>query len=293
MGKFGERLPLAFFGGADPASSSALTACDGAWLVAYARDRRDPEVEADWTRPLRRDDFDFNFCHARVLRGLGHLEWAAFLHDQHRAWRFENLALDYGAGGGGPEIERRLAVADQALPQDIRRVAGVDLFMGTTPTRVRPIVTRSNHQLEGDYILTLVKRGEPLIDRLWPGLTNDKKLVDEIFTLFLGGLKSIIGLPRGFAEIPAEEHKGWPQELIELLKLFGALKSQAAGVTVETDENGAFVFYAGGSRNFLAKGRKDILMAAMYCYLAFATWVEAMASGLFRREGEGCQDGTW
>lgn len=269
-----------FFGGADPASSSSLTACDGAWMVGYADDLRDPSVEADWSRRVTRDDFRFNFCFGRVLRGLGHLEWAAYLHAQHRAWRFENIALDYGAGGGGPEIERRLAVPDQELPQEIRRVDGVDVVLASTRQRVKPIVTRSNHQLEGEYILTLVKRGDPLVDRLFPGMQGDKKLVDEIFTLFLGGLKSNLGWPRSFAEMGAEEHRGWPQERIEILKVLLGLKTQAAAVTVEMEENGGFKFYTGGARNFTVRGRKDILMAAMYCYLAFATWAEALASGL-------------
>ncbi len=276
-----------FFGGSDPQTSSSLKACDGAWVVGQARDRRDPEVAADWNRPVRREDFDFNFVFARVLRGLGHLEWAAYIHQQHQVWSFANIALDNGAGGGGPEIERRLADTEQDIPTEIRRVAGLDVVTASSRQKVRPIVTRDRHELEGEHLLQLVKRGERFIDRSFPGMTNDKKLVDEVFTAFLGGLRTHIGLPRAFDELGAEEHRGWPQDLIEVLKVFSGLKSQAVGVSVETDDGGNFVFYSGGSRNFIAKGRKDILMAAMYCYLGFVTWADALASGLLLEEGSG------
>lgn len=289
-----KRTALHLFAGADPQTSAALKACDGAWVVAHVRDRRDPKIEADWNRPVRREDFDFSFCFARVLRGYGHQEWAAFIHQQHREWGFTNIALDNGAGGGGPEIERRLADREQELPTDIRRVNGVDVVVASSRQTVRPIVTRDRHELEGEHILQMVDRGDRFITRLFPGMVNDKKLVDETYTAFLGGLRSHIGLVRGFDETPPETHRGWPQERIEVLKVFGALKAQAAGVTVETDGDGNFVFYSGGARNFVAKGRKDILMAAMYCYLGFVTWVQGLASGLLLAEGhDGCADTSW
>lgn len=282
-----KRRPIHLFGGCDSASSASLKACDGAWLIGHAADRRDPDVPSDWTRRVCREDFNFNFNFGRILRGFGHSEWAAFIHAEHAQWGFTKVAIDYGAGGGGPEIERRLAVPDQDVPTDIRRINGIDLVTATSRRRCRPIVTPSNFVLEGDPVLMLVSRSDRLLTRLFPHLSSEKKLPDEIFTLFLEGLKTNIGLPRAFTEMRGEEHAGWPQELKEVLKVFEALKNQAAAVTVETDEEGAFIFYAGGAKNFICKGRSDVLKAAMYCYLGFAVWVEAVASGLVADEGAG------
>lgn len=280
------RQRLFLFGGADPQTSSSLTACDGAWMVGAALDRRDPKVAADWTRKVTRDDFDFNFVFGRILRGFGHSEWAAYLHAQHRQWAFANVALDNGAGGGGPEIERRLAKAEQELPTDIQRIAGIDVVVASSRTKVRPIVTRDNFVFEGDPVLMLVGRNERLLQRMWPSMTGDDKLVDEIYTLFQGGLRSHVGWPRSFAEMGKEEHRDWGQERREILLVLEALKNQAVGVSVETDpETNLFVFTARGAKKFHVKGRKDVLMAALYCYLAFAAWVEAMASGLIAGAG--------
>lgn len=274
-----------FFGG-DSALSGSARACDAAYLIAFADDRRNPAVEADWQRPVDRSDFQFGFVAGRVLRGFGLVEWAALMHLLRESFPFDNMALD--PGGGGLEIERNLAKPRQELPVEIRRSGHQDVVAATRVATVRPIVTWENLTVDGTPCLVMVKRGDRLVDRLYPDMTNDKKLVDHLHTDFHAGLaQGVIALPPGFTQWPAERHRGWPQERIEMLKVFETLQDQARHTTVEKHDDGTYVHYAGGSKNFLFAGRSDVLKAAVYCYAAFLTWVQARATGYIGDAGGG------
>lgn len=295
-----KRLPPLFFDGLDPQQSPSKTACDGADVVCMALDQRDESNEEDWNRPPTEADFYFCPVYVRTFRGLGAAEWAGHVHRQHQLFRFMRIVLDWGAGGGGPNVAKELARSRQRIPTEIlRNGEGVDYFASYKETGVRPIFSANpgDYQVVGDPVLTLYKRGDVDIELLYQGqpMTKDDKLFCNVMSDFRASLEAgVIGLMPPFEKWPRQVYADWPQERIKILQHMGNLAEQLASarVVMKDDNPEEERRSQSGARHFTWGGKSDVAKALLYCHVGFKVFLKHAELDFEEGGGDGSDAGT-
>lgn len=266
---------LFFFGGCDPAPSEARTSADGAFVAGAATPRSLPDREE--TMSTNPADWHFDFVYARRFTSkekLRSVQWSGYLHTQHQRFRFEKLVLDPGAGGGGVLIKRDLIQPRQlinGIEMDARPIGDVE----DGPRLVA----------RGDFILHLMKRGDPGVEKVWPNpvtgksVSGDELLKDAVISSFQDAVDhGVVAWPAAIEDWFVErklEVTAWPEERLWALKVLNAGPEQLKGASVLTGEDGIEVRTARGARQFKWMGKSDIGLAHIYCYAAFLIWLHS------------------
>lgn len=283
--------PVYFFLGVDPAPSDNHRSDEGALTVGAARPRfamnlpekqrrrrRWDEEEEEFEISDNPNDWFFDYCFARVFNAkhkLSSEQWAGYIHGLHRRFGFQKIVLD--PGGGGIYLKR-------ALMNDEQEIGGVR-------QKVTPLcdqVDGPRRVVRGEFIVHLMKRGDPGVELVWPNpdntdksLAGDELLKDALLSSYKDGLEgSVIGLPgdpKEWLETRREEVTRWPEEKMWALKNLHAGGEQLKGIIVQTKEDGTQVFNRRGARLFQSLGRDDIAFSMIYCYAAFLIWLKSDA----------------
>ena len=257
-----------FFLGADTAPSESHRSDDGGLMVGRATPRhppiRDDRGEAQYSD--NESDWWFDFVYARRLTSVERAsarQWAAVIHQLHQAFGFDKILLD--PAGGGLFVQRELKAPRQFIngaEQDV--------------TPIVDLVTGPKEVARGYFILHLFKRGDPGIESLWPGLPGDDNLNDAAYSEMKGACDhQLVGWPPHLRDLPPETVRAWPSERQTVLRTLNESVDQFKNLSVATDEEGRHVMTKRGARQFSAQGKKDLMSAGMYCYLAFRLWLRA------------------
>lgn len=275
-----------FFLGGDTAPSDSARSDEGALIAACARPRVLPTMgkgqkledlqlsdnEADWI---------FGFCFGRSFshkEKLSARQWSGIIHSWHHRFHFQKICLDGGAGGGGVYVKRELMEKEQII--------------NGTKTQCVPIcdqVDGPKRVVHGEFILHMMKRGDPGVEMVWPNpedsaksQAGDELLKDSYYSAFKEGLDGgIIVGPPTMDDLNAdpewrEKIKFWPEERLWALKVLGAgLTVQLLKIGQAKREDGTQLFTKRGAKVFVSVGRDDIALAMMYCYAAFRIWLKA------------------
>ena len=89
------------------------------------------------------------------------------------------------------------------------------------------------------------------------------------------GADRYVGWPPHWRDLPPETVRGWASERQTVLRTLNECVDQFKNLSVATDEEGRQVMTRRGARQFSAQGKKDLMSAGMYCYLAFRLWLRA------------------
>lgn len=246
-----------YFGAADPAPAQTAEADNGAVAVIRAVDLR-PDSDRD--RRAVESDFRLDFVYARVIRNVSTRQWAGFIHRLHDNFGLSGFVLD--PGGAGLMIRKDLAEPRQLIDnQEVMRM---------------PIVTRDDSTVvEGRFILTMFRPKDPGIERVWKDCTSSDLLNDFAHAGFKQAMDGRhVTWPRPAKEWIREDVHGWGEEMHWCLKNLDAMRRELVKVTVVTDADGRVQFTRNNARQFVARGRKDIAYAGLYCYVAFRVWLE-------------------
>lgn len=250
-----------FFEGVDAAPSEGARSDDGALVVGCARPRFPKDVEPSQNEA----DWFFDYIYARRLTSRERAsarQWAAIIHEHHLRFGFEKIVLD--PGGGGLFVQRELKSPKQ--------------FIGGAEREVTPIVDQVNgpHEVvRGHFILHLFKRGDPGIESLWPGLAGDDNLNDAAYSeMKLAIDHGLVGFPP-HPEDCREAMRSWPPERVEAMHTLNEMFSQFCAIAVQTRDDGSLAITKRGARQFFSSGKKDLVSAAIYCYLGFRMWLRS------------------
>jgi hypothetical protein len=259
-----------FFEGVDPAPSDKQSADDGALVIGRATPKWPTATgEVDWERMTDNPaDWWFDYIYARRLtwkEKASAEQWAGIIHQHHRAFGMSRIVLD--PGGGGIYVER-------ALAQPVQSLGGVD-------TEVTPIVTPGSVMVtRGHHLLHFCRRSDPGILAVWPEMKDaagDDVLNDALYSLMRDALErgAVAFLPPWddwWGQHRAETAR-LPEESQWTLKNFTAALRQFTRITVAMRGDGTYALTRRQAKQFDAVGKKDLVSACMYCYLAFQIWL--------------------
>ena len=257
-----------FFLGADTAPSESHRSDDGGLVAAVATPRQPPPCDARGAASYsdHESDWWFDFIYARRLTSVERAsarQWAAVIHQLHQAFGFDKILMD--PAGGGLFVQRELKAPRQFIngaEQDV--------------TPIVDLVTGPREVARGYFILHLFKRGDPGIESLWPGLPGDDNLNDAAYSEMKSACDhQLVGWPPHWRDLPPETVRGWASERQTVLRTLNECVDQFKNLSVATDEEGRQVMTRRGARQFSAQGKKDLMSAGMYCYLAFRLWLRA------------------
>lgn len=262
-----------FFCGIDPAPSESHKSDDGAIMVAAATPRFQPQPRAARNEedvPLSDNpaDWFFDFVFAQRITSKERAsarQWAGIIHTLHRAFRFAKIGMD--PQQGGLFIQRELINVRQLIN-------GVE-------QEVTPIADQVDgpHQVaRADFILHLIKRGDPAIERLWPGLAGDDQLNDAFYSEMKDAVDhGLVAWPPLIHEWNdrLEEFRSWPIERQWALRNLSASVKQYENIVVATREDGGQIFTKRGARMFSAVGKKDFVSAGCAAHTMFRAWLRS------------------
>ncbi len=213
----------------------------------------------------------FDFVYARRLTSEHRAsagQISGVIHGLHQQFAFEKIMLDFN--GGGQWVQRELKRPDQFINGAARTV-----------TPIADTVTGPMDVTRGYFILHLYFRGDPGLTELFPGpngkaLASDDLLNDAAYSDMKTALDTTgVGLPPRVEDLRLnrpDEMKLWTPERVEALVELNLMVEQFKNLAVLTDEAGQ-VTTRRGARQFAASGKKDLMSAAVYCYLAFRIWL--------------------
>lgn len=283
---------LKFFCGCDPAPSEGENSDDGAIVAAAAWPKQMPAGDRDFVLSNQWPDWHFAPVYARRLTSAERAsaaQWSGLLHDLHRRFQFDRMVMD--PNGGGTLVAR-------AMVEPKQLINGLEV-------RCRPIgdQVRAPQQVsDGDFILHLWKRPDPKqpdpgILALYPEPMKGDDLFNQSLygewktSLDQGG--STILLPPPIDTLLATQRErvlGWDEERIWCAKNLTALVAQAQGVFTKMRADGeTFETTRNGAKQYESTGKKDLVSATLYCWMAFLIW---LALGEFEREDGGGSDGA-
>ncbi len=260
-----------FFGGVDPAPSEGHRSDEGAIVVAAAVPKVLPkDAEKLSENPA---DWHFEYVFARRLtkkHKASARQWSGILHKLHQAFRFERLVMD--PNGGGTFVKRELILPQQTIDN--------------VPVEVTPIADQDDGPalvVRGDFILHLFKRGDSGMESLWPSFAGDDVLNDAMYS----EVKEAVdhqgaAWPAPYREWMHEHRdqlKLWPESKTWALINLDAMVKQFGSVMVAMDPANPekFLFTRRNARMFSAIGKKDLVSAGMFAYVAFRIWLKAEA----------------
>ena len=277
--RLGQARPVArggdsfYFLGVDSAPSESARSDPGGLVGGRATPRQPSRDEAgDLILSDNPADWFFDFIYARKLTSAQRPsaeQWAAVIHELHERFSFERIAIDAGAGGGGYYVQRSLKKPRQ--------------FINGADRDVTPIADQDNGPKEvavGYFILIMVKRGDPCIEALWPGLPGDDNLKDAM----MAQLKQAFDAPGQVGLVPPPEELvrvGLTAAEMEIARVLDEMVSQFKGISVattegDTEEDRKFVMTKRGARQFSSSGKDDLAHAGLYCYTGFRTWLRTL-----------------
>ncbi len=271
-------VPFFFFLGGDPAPSDQLRSDDGCLIGSVAWPRR--ELEKDEPLPQVPDEWHFAPVYGRVYTAKEKLsaeQWSGQIHHLHLRFGFERILIDAGAGGGGVYVKRALMKPTQTI-----------MAVEVTVLPICDQVDGPKLVVRGQFILSMFGRGDPGVNSVWPdptgtrSLAGDELLKDALFSSVKNGIEhGIILMTPDVDELLAtrrDEVLAWGAERLWSLKVLQAIRTQMAGIIVETQEKDGMqvqVFTQRGARKFQSMGKDDIALAFMYSYGAFLIWLRS------------------
>src|SRR5579862_9763347 len=110
--------PVFFFEGIDPAPSDSPRSDHGALVVGGATPRGSAREDGQWSLSDNWADWYFDYVYARRLTSrekASARQWSGIIHEHPRAFGFEKILMDAGAGGGGTLIQRELRSPKQLI----------------------------------------------------------------------------------------------------------------------------------------------------------------------------------
>jgi len=251
-----DRLSLAhYFTGIDPAKADLKKADDGtmATLRAIQRVEHPTSNLSDW---------QLDYVWAHLLRGADATQWAAVVHRKHMNFGFTGLCMD--PGGGGQWVHPELKKAKQIIRD--REV------------KVRPIGCEEDEALmpaSGLFILSMFRRGDAKVKRLWPDLhmNGEDVIIDAMHTEFHQALElGVVGMP---PKLPTEALEGYSEERQWAYRLLThTAAKQFPKVSFRTNDNGSTYYNTHNAREWSARGKKDFAYAMLYAFVAFLQWVK-------------------
>lgn len=268
--------PVFFFEGVDPAPSDSLRSDKGALVVGAATPRGQMKEDGEWSLSDNWSDWYFDYVYARVLSSrekASSRQWSGIIHEHHRAFGFEKILMDPGAGGGGIFIQRELRSPKQLIQ-------GVE-------TEVTPIADQVDGPrlvVRASFILHMFKRGDPGIELVWPGEGGKSQAGDDLLKdSFFASMKqavdgTVVAWPGPVSDWYGErraEVESWSEERRWALKNLDAATVQLGNITVATTDEGKELFTKRGARQFSSVGKDDIALASMLCFGAFLIWLRS------------------
>lgn len=266
---------LHFFCGCDPAPSDGQNSDDGAIVIAGAQPKLILPDDKDFTLSNRWTDWKFRFCYARRLTSKERAsarQWSGVLHDLHQRFNFSRMVMD--PNGGGVMVMREMI-------QPVQLIHGQEVNCRPIGDQVRGPSLVS----DGDFILHLWKRPDPkepdpAMELLFPGLKGDDLLNQSLYSALKDGLDlggDTVELPPDPGKLfatRADETRAWGEERTWALKNLQAFVSQAQNVFVKMKADGeAYEMTRNGAKQFDCAGKKDLVSAAMYAWVAFLLWL--------------------
>lgn len=255
-----------YFLGCDPAPSEGHKSDDGALAVGRASPRVLSGHDA-WVPTENPADWYFDYVFAQRLSWLQKAsarQWAGAIQMLHRAFGFTRIVLDPNHGGW--YIKRELE--HPRLPLN-----GIE-------TDVTPIVTLdSTNVVQGHFILTIFKRGDPGIEALWEKLKGDDVLNDAMFSeMKLAIAYQQVAWPAKLEDwlddMPRlQSWAGIKRTALEQLTGPGGMVDQYKSILAATNADGTWALTRNGARQFSAVGKKDFVSAGMMTYVGFRSWL--------------------
>ncbi len=255
------------FLGIDPAPSETAKADEGGLVVGVATPAvklkpRDP-------LPLEVSDWYFDLVYARRLTSKHQAsarQYSGVIHGLEQQFHFERICMDPQQGGSF--VKRELINERQTiLGQEVKVLPIADLEEG--PKRV----------IHAKFNLTMFRPRDPGIERLWPDTGDMGVLNDNMYASFKVALDSgQVAMPPPvdvWMRNNPDEFMKWPDEKQWAMRNLTLLQKQLVRVEVVTDEDGVTELRTRkGARKFQATGKKDLVSAAMYAWVAFLVWLK-------------------
>lgn len=253
-----------YVGGIDPAPSVGPKSDDGVIVSARIQPRILPMSEDWWSE--QPSDWYFMPCYAYRCRRMSGRQWGGKIHQVSRRFQWVKIVMDPGGGGG-------------SIMMDLRHTR--QLIDGVE-TEVQPICTPKDALPEARPILSLFKRGDDDIERLWPKLSGDDLLVDSMHVAVLDGIETGVWVLPPMPEKGelAKLHEGWPEEKRWAHKLLMQGRKQMGSGRVTMNDDGSYAVTKRGAHQWEWTGKKDIAYAMFYAYVAFRVWLAGGDAGL-------------
>ena len=246
-----------YFLGLDPAPAQGPKSDDGAMVVLRAQPREGVKEPSD-----NLSDWQLDFVYARSIRKHGNRQYSGLTHKKHQHFKFSGILLDYGAGGGGPDISLELPKSKQLMADESEEVC----------TPIQPMDALA---LSGDFILCLFRRGGRTgIEQLWPKEKGDDVIIARAHTSMRELIDhALAAFPPPIQEQPKELVATWDEETVWAQKKLAETLVQLAGMKVATTPDGGYQLTKNGSPTFSSKRKDDLAMAAVYAYVRFLIWL--------------------
>lgn len=251
-----------YFMGVDPAPAQGQRSDDGSICILRARPRYLADdgtmAEGFGENP---GDWDKEYVYARRVRKASARQWSGLMHQLHQDFQLTRVLMDLG--GGGQWIKPELNKQRQ-------------LIHGTE-TEMIPICTIDDATVvHGHFILSMFKRGDAMLEQLWPELRGDDVLTDAAHSeLQMAINHGEIAFPAPAREWKPDDTNGWGEERLWALRCLETTTEQFKNILVATNEDGTWRTTRNGARQFGAKGKKDFQTSAMMAYLAFLGWCKS------------------
>ncbi len=270
--------------GIDPAPAIGKRSDDGALVILRAR----PRYKGGLDEPLILSDADGQikvltnnlsdwlpeFVWAYRLRGASAREWSGLIHAKHQQFHLDGICMDWN--GGGTFVMQELNKSRQiinGIERDVTPIARIG----------------DSSVVNAHFILTMFKRGESGIDRLWPILKGDDNLVHAMHVSFQSAVEHAgICLPVPFNERPRETTQDWDIERQWALKNLDEGRRQLASIQVAMQDDGTWSLTRNGAFQYSAPGKKDLAYAMIYAYVKFLIWLSG-DEGEFTQRAEDAQ----
>lgn len=275
-----------YFGGVDPAPALGERSDDGVIVLGRACVRSEfalqQALEGSVPFSPNPNDWHFEYVYAHRCRRLSVRQWSGKIHQQQDLFSPEMWCMDYN--GGGAHIGLELRQAKQLIE-------GVEVMTTPIASPLEPLA-------DARYNLSLFKRGDPVIESLWPRLSGDELLVDAMHVAFQTAMEHVVAFPVPWDERPGEDRQRlgseWNAEQVWSARLLTEGMKQLVSINVAMDEEGAWVTGRRGGRKFSATGKKDIAYAMIYAWVGFLAWLKrAEWGGMEGSSGGGVHFEAW
>ena len=250
--------PSHYFMGIDPAPAIGIRSDDGVLVVL----RASLKDSVEGLISVNAGDYKLEYVWAYRCRAMSGREWSGKIHQTQQRFSLTGICMDPNGGGNMIALE---------MNRTRQLIAGIECDC-------TPICCPGDALASAAFILSLFKRGDRGIERLYPHLVGDDNLVDAQHVRMQEAIElGLLAMPVPWDERSNEERRRleqtWSPEQIWALKMLSIGMHQLMGIQVATKDDGSWVFTRHGARQFFATGKKDCAYAMCYAYLAFLIWM--------------------